>query len=289
MTMQKALSTTYIKIALLAASFLILFNQTVLKLIHDWSIDPNYSHGFLIPFITAYMIWHKRKALSQTPVKPNTWGLVIVGGGMFMHIVGNVGSELFTMEVAIIVTLYGLSVFLLGWPITKQITIPLAYLLFMVPIPAIIWYKIAFPMKLFASAIAESVVQGIGIPILREGNILHLANTTLEVADACSGLRSLTSLLALGGAFAFISPLPVISKWVLFLSAVPIAIVVNIVRLVITAILAQKYGAQVAQGFLHEMSGILVFVVAFILLYLVYVALARLKATSSERLLTEDQ
>lgn len=245
-----------------------LYYPVLIELARDWSTNDNYSHGFFIPLISGYMIYIMRAELEKISIKPVNWGLLLVLAGLGQLYIAKVGSEYFLQRTSLILVLLGLVLFLLGKAMVRKLLLPIGYLIFMVPLPAIIWNKIAFPMQLYSSAITEKVIQMVGIPVFREGNVLHLAQTTLEVVDACSGLRSLTTMFALSAALAWFSMYPTWKKWMLFLAAAPIAIFANIVRLTGTAGLASIYGEKVAQGFLHEFSGLFTFVLGLMLLVL---------------------
>lgn len=265
----------WLSLSILVLGFAALYHHVLFKLVEDWTTDDNYSHGFLIPIIAAYLVWQQREKLLKLPIHPSNTGLIILLAGLSVFLAADIGAELFSMRLSMLIVIWGLVIFLLGFDFGKATLIPIMYLFFMIPLPAIIWNKIAFPLKLFVSKMAVDTINLINIPAYREGNIIYLSNATLQVVDACSGMRSLASLLALSAAFAFITSHSKTRKWVLFLSAIPIAVLLNIVRLSATAILAQHYGPRVAQGFLHEMSGIFVFAFAILCLYALHLALRK--------------
>ncbi|MGV8056415.1 MAG: exosortase/archaeosortase family protein [Smithellaceae bacterium] len=269
--------SVYIQICGLLCFFLLTFGHTIVRLITDWTSDENYSHGFLVPLVAVYMIWGKRHDLTTQIVNPSWYGLLIVATGLVLHVLGNLGAELFTVRIAMILTVYGLVLSYTGNAIATKLAFPIAYLVFMIPVPSLIWNSASFPLQLLASKLASVAIEAIGIPVLREGNVLHLAKVNLEVVDACSGLRSLVALLALSAAFAFFTSLSNSRRWTLFLAAFPIAIVMNIVRLVLTATLAHIAGEGAAEGFLHQVSGLFTFVGGFALLYSVYLLLSHSK------------
>ena len=252
----------------LLAALVGLYYPVLTSLVHDWSSNDNYSHGFFIPLISGYMVYALREELGRIAVRPANWGFIVLLAGLGQLYVARVGSEYFLQRTSLILVLLGMVLFLWGRNFTKKLLLPIGYLLFMVPLPAIIWNKIAFPMQLFSSAVTERVIQAIGLPVFREGNVLHLAQTTLEVVDACSGLRSLTTMFALAAALAWFSDFATWKKWLLFFAAAPVAIFANIVRLTATAGLASVYGEKVAQGFLHDFSGLFTFVFGLALLIL---------------------
>lgn len=253
-------------LGIMLAGLVFLYFPILQKLAHDWDTNDNYSHGYFIPILSAYLIYTYRDDLKKLPLQSNIAGLFLLVAGLMQLIIAKTGSEFFLQRTSLIPVLAGLVLFCLGFAFLKKLFLPIIYLIFMVPLPAIIWNKIAFPMQLFGSFLTEKFVTLLGIPIFREGNVLHLTETTLEVVDACSGLRSLTTLFALSAVFAILSTHKTWQKWVLFLAAAPIAIFANIVRLSATALLASKYGSGVAHGFLHDFSGLVVFAVGIILL-----------------------
>jgi len=248
------------------AALLGLYYPIFVGLAQDWSSNDNYSHGFFIPLISGYMVYSMKEELRNRVLSGTNWGLFFLLAGLGQLYIAKIGSEFFLQRTSLIPVLLGLSLFIWGKSITRKLLLPIFYLLFMIPLPAIIWNKIAFPMQLFSSAITEKLVRLFGIPIFREGNILHLAQTTLEVVDACSGLRSLTTMFALAAALAWFTNFSLWKKWALFILAAPVAIFANTVRLTATAALASVYGEKVAQGFLHEFSGIFTFVFGLLLL-----------------------
>lgn len=252
----------------LLGGLIALYYPFMKSLVADWGTNDNYSHGYFIPFISVYMIYMIRGRLAEQPIQPANSGLLLIAFGLAVLLVAKVGSEFFLQRTSIIVVLLGVVLFLLGKWYFKLVSLPILYLIFMVPLPAIIWNKIAFPLQLFGSYLTEHVVRFLGIPIFREGNVLHLAQTTLEVVEACSGLRSLVTMFALSSLLVWISALPAVRKWLLFFAAAPTAIIANIIRLTTTAILASFYGGDVADGFLHDFSGIFTFMVGLCLLLL---------------------
>lgn len=246
-----------------------LYFPVLTNLAKDWSTNDNYSHGFFIPLISGYMVYSMKDDLRRFSSRPANWGLLVLVAGLAQLYIAKVGSEYFLQRTSLILVLIGMALFLWGSAATRKLMLPFCYLIFMVPIPAIIWNKIAFPMQLFSSAVTEEVVRLIGIPIFREGNVLHLAQTTLEVVDACSGLRSLTTMFALAAALAWFTDYALWKKWALFFLASPVAVFANIVRLTATAGLASVYGEKAAQGFLHDFSGLFTFIFGLCLLILI--------------------
>ena len=262
-------------IAVLVGAFAVCYWHVLGKLLYDWAHDDNYSHGFLIVPLALYFAWERRQRVAAAAHRPEWLGLVVVVGGLGMLVAGTLGAELFVSRVSIILLIAGTVLFVAGYETLRTLAFPIAFLLLMVPPPAIIFNQIAFPLQLLASQFGETTLQALSIPVLREGNVITLANTTLEVAEACSGIRSLISLLTLGIVYGyFIDRRPGI-RTLIALSTIPIAIVANGLRVAGTGVAAHYYGAEAAEGFFHTFSGWIVFIAAFALLYMVATLIIR--------------
>ena len=250
----------------LVVSFGLLYQQVVLSLVSDWWTDDNYSHGFLIVPVALYLAWDRRERLGKALRKPSALGLVLIVGSLVVMAVGVLGVERFLPRISMLGVLTGTILFLYGWRHLRILAFPLAFLLLMIPIPAIVFLQITFPLQLLASQFGETTLSLLDVPVLREGNIIVLAHTTLEVAEACSGIRSLVSLLTLGIIYGYFSDPRIGVRATFALATVPFAIVANGLRVAGTGVLAHYYGAEVATGFFHTFSGWVVFVVSFGLL-----------------------
>jgi exosortase len=235
-------------------------------LVEDWSHDPNYSHGFLVPLIAAWFAWQRRDELQTAAVRPSNWGFAVILAALALLVVGIAGTEYFTQRISLVLLIAGIVLYWFGWEVFKVLALPIGFLAFMVPLPYIVYDTIAFPMKLFVAKFSVLSLKAMGVIVWREGNIIQFTNTTLEVADACSGLRSLMSLFALAVTYAFISQKAIIKRTLIVLAAVPIAIITNMIRVIVTGFLAQYYGAAAAEGFFHEFAGFTVFTLAMVML-----------------------
>ncbi|MBZ2172995.1 exosortase [Nitratidesulfovibrio sp. SRB-5] len=257
------------------AMFAVVYHAIVMRMVGDWSFDPNYSHGFLVPCLSAWFAWRRWPQLREAVVVPSLWGLPLLGLGLVLLLFGSVTLELFTSRASLVVLLAGTILYLYGTGVFRLLRFPLAYLLFMVPLPYTVYDALALPLKGLVSAVATGGIRLMGLPVLREGNVIIFPNITLEVVDACSGLRSLMSLAALGTAFAFLFLPAGWRRWVLVLATVPIAVAANTLRVFVTGVLSWYMGAGAASGFFHEFEGIVVFLVAMALTGGLGIALGR--------------
>jgi exosortase len=275
---------------LVAAAVAFAYWGVLARLGRFWWEDENYSHGLLIPFVIGYILWAEREKLADAVGRPRAvWGAAAVVAALSALWVGTAGAELFTQRMSLVLLLAGVCVYFWGWRMLRALLVPLALLALAVPIPAIVFNKIAFPLQLFASQCAVFVMRLLNITVLREGNVIELyplgslTTKKLEVVEACSGIRSLMTLVTLAVVFAyFTSPSDegeggagggrlaryrVLRSVLIVLAAVPIAIVTNAARVSGTGVLARYYGTQVADGFFHEFSGWVIYVAAFLLLF----------------------
>ena len=250
-------------IAIVAVAALAVYLPVLSALVRQWASDDNYSHGFFIVPLAAFFAWERRSALARADVQPRVAGLAIVVASLAVFLAGRLGAELFLTRVSLIGVIAGAVVYLLGWRHLRILAFPIAFLLLMIPLPAIVFNRIAFPLQLVASRAGEFALSAAGIPVLREGNVLELASTKLEVVEACSGIRSLVSLLTLGVVLGHFRERRRWGRVLLAVATIPIAIAANAARVAGTGFAAEWIGPAAAEGFFHTFSGWLMFVLAF--------------------------
>jgi exosortase len=256
------------QIAALGGLLLWLYWATLTHLVGQWWHDPNFSHGFFVPLFAGFVIWQERSRLNTIERQPSWSGLALLFFGLCVLILGQMGAEIFLSRFSLLIVLAGLIVLFLGWSFFRAVLFPWAFLALMIPIPAIIFNQITFPLQIFASKIASDVLPLLGVPVLREGNVIILPAMALEVAEACSGIRSLMSLTTLALIYGYLVEKKFSLRVVLALAALPIAVIANSLRVVGTGLLVQYWNPEKALGFFHEFQGWLMFVASIGMLYL---------------------
>ncbi|MFH1215517.1 MAG: exosortase/archaeosortase family protein [Pseudomonadota bacterium] len=266
---------------ILSVLLLVLYRNVLLKWGLDLWNDDNYSHGLLIPFISLYFFRIQFASLKQAKVSSNSPALLIVLVGLFLFILGSIGGEFFSKRISFIIVLYGLIGFLEGKEVAKILRFPVLILFFAVPLPYILYNAVAFPLKIIATKVAVGILHLSGMSVFREGNIVHLPHTTLEVVDACSGIRSLMTLITLAFFLACVMHKKIFKRLLIMAMAIPIAVLANAVRVALNGILT-KYNPAWGTGFWHEFSGWMVFVFSFVALWAISFLFAKLPQVPSD-------
>jgi exosortase len=276
-------SISWAAVAWFSALLVAVYFPVLRHLVEQWSTDENVSHGFFVPAVALYITWRRRDSIVAIERKPAWWGLAIMAWGALQGYVGVLGAELFLQRTSFLITLVGLLLVVGGTRLVRVLAFPLLLLPFMIPIPAIVFNQITFPLQLFASQVAETVLGWIGIPVLRDGNILELASQRLSVAEACSGIRSLLSLSFLSLVYAYFFDRRIWMRWVLLIATVPIAILANSGRVTLTGIMSE-ISPELARGFFHSLEGWIIFLIALVMLAGLHVVINRVtKWTAREQ------
>jgi exosortase len=263
-----------LRLVFLAVLLGLLYHDLVADLVKQWLHDPNYSHGPFVLLFCTYILWKRRKHFAAQPEKPSSLGLGIIVGALGLLIVGVLGAELFLSRASLLFLLAGLILYFRGWKFFREALFPWAMLFLMIPLPFIIFNRIALPLQFQAARLASALLGLTGVPVLREGNIIQLPSLTLEVAEACSGLRSLISLITLGLFYGYLMEPRASRRALLALTAIPTAVIANSLRIMGSGILGEYWSPNKAEGFFHIFSGWLIFVVSLCLLMAFHAALS---------------
>jgi exosortase len=258
-----------------------LYFSVFLKLVHDWYVLPDFSHGFLVPIFVGYLVWSRLGSLKQILVTPSWEGVWLLLPGLSLLLLGILGSELFLARISFVLVAGGIIWLLAGRQMLQALRFPLVVCLLAIPVPQVLFNQIALPLQLLSSWAASSILPLFHVPVLRDGNIIRLPSISLEVAEACSGIRSLMSLFTLSVLYSYFAERSNARKWLLIACSVPVAVCANMLRIIGTGLLVQRRGPEVALGFFHEFSGLLMFVFSLLLLLILHTAIdARMGRTA---------
>jgi len=244
-----------------------LYHSILGSLAQQWWTDPNFSHGVFVPLFVALVIWRDRQELAGIPLKPSWGGLPIIVVALATLLAGVFGAELFLSRSSLILLAGGCVIYFAGWRYFRALLLPWLFLFLMVPIPAIVFNQITLPLQFFASETAADILRWLGVPVLREGNVIVLPRMPLEVAEACSGIRSLMSLGTMAIIYGYFADTSVWRRVLLAFMAIPVSVAANALRIVGTGLTVQYWDPDKALGFFHEFSGWLIFVVSLIMLF----------------------
>lgn len=269
--------------ALICLLVFAVYYQVLGKLVMDWWTFPDFSHGFLVPFFSTFLIWEKREDLFGVTLAPVWGGIGLVVFGLIVLFLGVYGSELFLSRVSLIILLFGFTLTFGGWQLLRELRFALLVLLLAIPLPAILYNQITFPLQILASKLASDLLPWFGVPVLREGNIIELPLMKLEVAEACSGIRSLMSLFTLAVFYGYFMEKSNKRRVVIVLASIPIAIAANAVRILGTGLCVQYWDPDKALGFFHEFSGWVIFLVSLTCLYLLHRAISLIPIRGQQR------
>lgn len=255
----------WMAIAWFGALLITCYAPVLWGLVRQWASDEDVGHGFFVPVVAGYIAWKRRAQLMETKPVPSFWGLALVAFGALAMLLGTLAAQIFIARAAFLISIVGAVCFLGGTRAVKILAFPLFLLVFMLPIPAIVYARVTLPLQLFASSVAENVLSLVGIPVLRDGNVLELANQRLSVVEACSGMRSLLSLGFLALIYGYFLDRKIWMRWVLLAATIPIAIAANASRVTLTGILSNSR-PELAQGAFHVFEGWVLFIVSLALL-----------------------
>jgi exosortase len=258
------------QVIVLGALVLILYWSTIGGLVKQWWTDSDYSHGFIVVIFSGYLFWRNRAKVKDMEIRPSLAGILWIAAAMAALILGTFGAELFLARASFVILLGGLVVYFLGWKMLRTVAAPWVVLFLMIPLPVIVFNEIALPLQFLASKLAGNTLDLLGVPALREGNVITLPSISLNVVEACSGIRSLMALITLAIFYGLLMEKKIWVRAVLVVLAIPLAVGINSLRIVGSGLLGQNFGKEYAEGFFHEFSGIVVFAATLVALVLLH-------------------